>query len=162
MVRKQANAYFPYERERPEMQTNCANDILKPFQDILNALANRKKTADRQQNSEAHDTVHNYSTSGRHSASRRVQAIRSRTVKPFRIWDRLRDSLTSPENMCAEMQVLAQSISSTIKPEELPTPLESCDEPPKSAAALARAHSTNTRLRSLELYLENGESMQVG
>ena len=110
---------------------NSHNEILKPFQSILHALAIRKTPEMAAQ--------HRADLPSRFNDPRRMQTIRNKTERPFRIWDRLRESLSCPENMAAEMQMLAKSLTESIKPEELPTPLEACPEPPKSAAALARA-----------------------
>ncbi|MBU6454135.1 MAG: hypothetical protein KGS72_20310 [Cyanobacteria bacterium REEB67] len=132
---------------------NCASEVLKPFQSILDALANRKK----------HEEL---SSDCRND--RKIQTIRTRTTRPFRIWDRLRESLSNPENICAEMQqMLAQNLIGShpaiTRNEELEsrsfTDLSAVSAlsavPTKSAAALARAKTTSTRLKSLEAYLEN-------
>jgi prophage DNA circulation protein len=128
---------------------NCASEVLKPFQSILDALANRKK----------HDEL---SVDCRNNM--KMQAIRTRTTRPFRIWDRLRESLSNPENMCAEMQqMLAQNLTGShpaiTRNEELETKsfTDLPAVPAKSAAALARAKTTSTRLKSLEVYLESAQ-----
>ena len=124
----------------------CVQDILKPFQGVLNALAVRH--AQRSEN-----TIR-----GRES-SQPEQSLRKRASREFHIWDRVKESLQSPDTMRTEVNNLAASLVPPTKievPETLPTPTQLV----KNKTSLERAKTTSSRLKSLEDHLNLGEKLK--
>jgi hypothetical protein len=119
----------------------CVNDLLKPFQGVLNALASRQSL----QAQVDTDTE-------RQKPLPPVQSIRARTTRKFHFWDRLQESMKSPDNICAEVKNLAASLvapGSSDCAEKLLDPSQLA----KNRAAFARAKATHSRLQSLEAHL---------
>jgi hypothetical protein len=128
------------------------NDILKPFQAVRACLAVKQST---QAQSRARSHVHAEAQAQANSAELTVpgQNIRCRTSRSFHIWDRIKESIKSRDNICAEARNLALALGSPITAAE-PAPLPNPTQLAKSRSTMARAKATSSRLKSLEGYLD--------
>ena len=130
------------------------NDILKPFRGVLDCLAVRQST---QAQSRAQSQVQAEAEAQAQANSAALgvpgQNIRRRTCRSFHIWDRIKESIKSRDNICAEARNLALALVSPITVAE-PAPLPNPTQLAKSRSAMARAKTTSSRLKSLEGYLD--------
>jgi len=140
----------------------CVNDILKPFQSVLGALATRQAARER-----FTATYVREAACVTEKSPVKVQAIRRRTTRQFHFWDRLKETIKSPDTLCSEMQNFADTLVTQAKAcndqltaSKPPSEEATLDQVQlaKNRSALARAKTTNSRLRSLEEYLENNKS----
>jgi hypothetical protein len=128
------------------MTTNLSvNEILKPFHGVLNALASRQPA----QTQVGNDVAVAEPTSSKPS-------IRKMTTREFHLWDRLKETIKSPENITSEVQNLAATLAPQVKV-EIAEPLPDSQQLAKNRAALARAKTTHSRLKSLEAHLNKGQ-----
>jgi hypothetical protein len=123
-------------------------DILKPFQGVLNALSKRQGGACL--DLEPAPTANDQNCS---APTVTVKSMRRKTSREFHVWDRIKESVTTPGRLTADVQQLAGAIVplpvEKEEPEVAPDPADLA----RSRTALARAKTTNSRLKSLEAYL---------
>jgi|GEM_PF-6630108 len=144
--------------------TCCFSDILKPFQGVLKALATRQsaplqsapqqpaEAAQRSTDSEAKPATET-DTSGKVQ----LLSIRKKTTREFHVWDRVKETVASPARLQADMQQLAETL---VKSKTEPVEVESLPDPSqlaRSRSAIARAKTTHSQLKSLEVYLNQNE-----
>ncbi|MBS1991958.1 MAG: hypothetical protein JSS83_15655 [Cyanobacteria bacterium SZAS LIN-3] len=131
----------------------CVGDILKPFQGVLRALSKRQGSAVHEAEETPPATDENAA-----SANINLKSMRAKASREFHVWDRVKETVTTPGRLSADMQQLASAVIPIENEKEELEPLPDTQQLARERTALARAKTTHSRLKSLEVYLNQSPS----